>query len=58
MKINVSGKNFTVTNALKEYTEKKVGKLDKYFENDVEAQATLVWKGIDILLKLRCLLMV
>lgn len=41
MKINISGKNFDVTNALKEHVEKKVGKIDRFFENDVEAQVTL-----------------
>ena len=28
MKVNVSGKNINVTKALKEYAEKKVGKLE------------------------------
>ncbi len=41
MKITISGKNFTVTKALREYTEKKVGKLEKFFEGDIEAQVTL-----------------
>jgi putative sigma-54 modulation protein len=30
-----------VTNALKDYVEKRVGKIDKYFENLMEVQATL-----------------
>jgi len=41
MKIQFRGKNIQVTNALKEHVEKKVGKLDKYFENPPEATATL-----------------
>ncbi|HHX23558.1 MAG TPA: ribosome-associated translation inhibitor RaiA [Thermoanaerobacterales bacterium] len=41
MKVNVSGKNFDVTRALKEYAEKKVGRLERFFETNVEAQVTL-----------------
>ena len=42
MKFQIRGKNIPVTNALKEYVEKRLGKLDKYFENDPEAIVTLV----------------
>lgn len=41
MKVTVSGKNVTVTNPLKEYAEKKLGKIGKFFEGDIEAQVTL-----------------
>jgi putative sigma-54 modulation protein len=41
MKVNVSGKNFIVTNPLKEYAEKKVGKIAKFFDGEVEAQVTM-----------------
>jgi len=41
MKVNVSGKNFNVTKALKEYAEKKVGKLERFFDTEVDAQVTL-----------------
>ncbi|MDI3481804.1 MAG: putative sigma-54 modulation protein [Tepidanaerobacteraceae bacterium] len=41
MKITVSGKNVAVTIPLKEYAEKKVGKLERFFEGNVEAQVTL-----------------
>ena len=41
MKITVSGKNIEVTNALRNAVEKKLLKLDKYFNPDVEAHATL-----------------
>lgn len=41
MKITVSGKNIEVTNALRNAVEKKLLKLDKYFNPDVEAKATL-----------------
>lgn len=43
MKINVRGKNITVTPALREYAEKKIGKFTKYFEGDLtEANVTLL----------------
>lgn len=41
MRITVIGKNIEVTNALRNVVEKKLEKLDKYFEPDVEAQVTL-----------------
>lgn len=41
MKIQFRGKNIQVTNALKEHVEKKLGKLDKYFDNPPEATVTL-----------------
>ncbi|SKA75513.1 putative sigma-54 modulation protein [Caloramator quimbayensis] len=41
MKLTVTGKNIALTNALKDIVEKKMGKLDKYFDPDVEAHVTL-----------------
>lgn len=41
MRITVTGKNIEITNALKNVVEKKLEKLDKYFNPDVEAHATL-----------------
>lgn len=41
MKIIVSGKNVEVTSALRDTVESKLEKLDKYFNNELEAQATL-----------------
>lgn len=41
MRIVVRGKNFEVTNALREWVEKKVGKVEKYFDNIGEAQVML-----------------
>lgn len=41
MKINITGKNMEVTDALKDVTYKKIGKLDKYFDQDVIAYVTL-----------------
>ncbi|MFZ7101330.1 MAG: ribosome hibernation-promoting factor, HPF/YfiA family [Peptococcaceae bacterium] len=43
MKIIVKGKNMEVTPALKEYVEKKVGKIQKYFEGELrEASVSLI----------------
>lgn len=41
MKISISGKNMNITDALREVTEKKLGKLEKYFYEDVLVNATL-----------------
>lgn len=41
MKITVIGKNIELTPALREMVEKKISKLDKYFEPHVEARAKL-----------------
>lgn len=41
MKITVVGKNIELTPALKEMIQKKISKLDRYFEQDVEARVTL-----------------
>lgn len=41
MKIKVIAKNMELTPALKEMVEKKISKLDKYFEPEVEARAKL-----------------
>ena len=41
MRVTVIGKNINVTPALKEIVEKKISKLDKYFQPDTEARATL-----------------
>jgi putative sigma-54 modulation protein len=41
MKITVSGKNIDVTDALRDTVIKKISKLEKYFNPDVETQVTL-----------------
>lgn len=41
MNINVRGKQIKVTNALKDYVEKRVGKLDKYSDDFTDVQVTL-----------------
>ncbi len=40
MIMNYAGKNMEVTKALREVTEKKLGKLDKYFQKDIEGNVT------------------
>lgn len=41
MKITVTGKNIEMTTALKSTVEKKISRLEKYFNPDVEAHVTL-----------------
>jgi putative sigma-54 modulation protein len=41
MKVNIYGKNMQLTDALKEATIKKVKRLDKFFQQDVEAKVVL-----------------
>lgn len=40
MKLNYAGKNVEVTQALKDVTDKKLGKLDKYFQKDIVGNVT------------------
>src|SRR5690606_23687494 len=35
MKFNIRGENLKVTEAIREYVEKKIGKLEKYFESPI-----------------------
>ena len=49
MLIQVKGKNIEVTDALKNYVDKKLSKLDKYFQDIKEAVVTLsVQRGMHI----------
>lgn len=41
MKLTISGKNIDVTNALKEHVQKRFAKLDRHFDDTVEAQVTM-----------------
>lgn len=41
MKITITTIGFDLSDSVREYTEKKVGKLDKYFANHAEARAVL-----------------
>ncbi|MEW6697948.1 MAG: ribosome hibernation-promoting factor, HPF/YfiA family [Bacillota bacterium] len=45
MKVQVRGKNIQVTPALRDYVEKRLGKLDRFLDNLGEAVATLVVEG-------------
>lgn len=45
MKINYVGKNITIRENFKELVDKKLQRLDKYFEKDVEAKATFSTNG-------------
>ena len=47
MKVTVIAKNIELTQALKEIVQKKISKLEKYFEVEVEAKATLSVQKID-----------
>ena len=44
MKFNIRGQKIDVTPAIKEYTEKKIGKLDKYFSQSLEVTASVLLK--------------
>lgn len=52
MKFIVTGKNIEITDALKKVVEKKISKLEKYFNPNVEAQVTLSvqknWQSIEV----------
>ena len=41
MIIKLTGKNIDISDALREQTHKKVGKLERYFSPDTEAQVTM-----------------
>ena len=44
MKFNIRGQKMEVTSAIKEYCEKKIGKLEKYLANPSEVTANIVLK--------------
>ena len=41
MRINLSGKNLEITDSLRNQVNKKVSKLGRYFDENVEAQVTM-----------------
>ncbi|MGG3887892.1 ribosome hibernation-promoting factor, HPF/YfiA family [Metabacillus fastidiosus] len=41
MRYNIRGENIEVTPALKEYTEKKISKLERYFDDSVDANVNI-----------------
>ncbi len=40
MNLNYTGKNMDLTDALRDVTDKKMGKLDKYFQKDIQGNVT------------------
>ena len=45
MNLNITGKDFELTDSIKSYINEKVSKLEKYFGSDFEAVATLKIEG-------------
>ena len=45
MNLNITGKDFELTDSIKSYISEKVGKLEKYFGSDYDAVATLKIEG-------------
>ena len=46
MKFNIRGDKLKVTNAINDYVESKIGKLDKYFKDeDIEANIVVKVRG-------------
>lgn len=45
MKIEINAKNYTISSKLKDIIEKKVGKLDKYFNEDAVAKVNCKMEG-------------
>jgi putative sigma-54 modulation protein len=41
MKLTITGKNLTVSEAIEAYAKKKIGKLDRFFGDDIEATVRL-----------------
>lgn len=41
MKIIISGRHLKITEPIKDYTEEKIGRLKKYFDNILEVDVTL-----------------
>lgn len=46
MKFNVRGENLEVTNALREYVEKKVGRIEKYFDTPPTSAVNVTMKVV------------
>ena len=47
MKYNIRGEKVEITSSIRNYIEEKIGKLDKYFENPEEINASIVIKVRD-----------
>ena len=48
MKFNIDGKKVEVTDAIRNYIEEKIGRLDKYFENPEDITAKVVIRIVGI----------
>ena len=44
MKLNIRSQKLEITDAIRDYLQKKVSKLDKYFDNPDELNANIVIK--------------
>lgn len=44
MKFNIRGENIEITNALKEYAERKVGRIEKYFDTPPTSEVKVTMK--------------
>lgn len=53
MNLNITGKDFDLTDAIKSYTGEKIGKLEKYFGSDFDAVATFKIEGNEQIAEIR-----
>ncbi len=53
MNLNITGKDFDLTDAIKNYTGEKVEKLEKYFGSDFDAVATFKIEGNEQIAEIR-----
>ena len=44
MKFTFTCKKVDLNDSVKEYAEKKISKLDRYFKNEAEANVTSLWR--------------
>lgn len=53
MNLNITGKDFDLTDSIKNYVSEKVAKLEKYFGNNFDAVATLKIEGNEQIAEIR-----
>ena len=53
MNLNITGKDFEVTDAIRDYIDEKVGKLSKYIGDEFDATATLKIEGNEQVAEIR-----
>ena len=53
MNIKITGKDLEVTDAIKAYVEKKVERLEKYFDNEFDVVATVKTEGTEKVAEIR-----